>query len=487
MKRLLHTGLLAALVLAVTASTALAFQPDKTRLSTWQAGTSGPSLRAGSLHSRALEPVVGALAPARGKYFTLKAALRETLAGRARLQATTPAFSLLTGSCALSGHVYGFSGTAAAGAEVDLFYPDGSGSYMLADWTTADGLGYFEFTNLPETSDAYFEVWVDDDHAFQSWGNAVTAAGPNTFTFQPGVLGANVVRTSDPGWNWWRWVRIETWGSAGGGTTWLNDPEEDGVADWAWAMPPDGDYAIAYPYDNQGIEWRPASAAPVLSGALSHTTMQFDQADGRGAWIKTPYWASGKPGTSVRLVLENWPTGLQMSFYGYNQFTPGTVKQWPYYLESGGTTFSTTLTVPATTRAGYDYELHTYRYDDPLSLLDLTTYFQVCTLTSGKSSVRSGGAVKLSGVIPTEGHDGSDPGKVKYVTLYKRTRSVSAAPTTWDATRKGWTKVKRIKANGFGKYSTYVQPSRTTWYVVRYPGDGWYFDAYTSVLRVRVY
>jgi hypothetical protein len=32
-----------------------------------------------------------------------------------------------------------------------------------------------------------------------------------------------------------------------------------------------------------------------------------------------------------------------------------------------------------------------------------------------------------------------------------------------------------------------VQPSRTTWYVVRYPGDGWDLDAYTSVIRVRAY
>ena len=275
-------------------------------------------------------------------------------------------------------------------------------------------------------------------------------------------------------------------GQRGGGTTWFSAFPEEEAVDWAWAMPPDVDYAIAYPYDNQGIEWRPASSEPVAPGTSSYTTMSFDQLDGRGAWIQTPYWASGKPGTKVRLVLENWPAGYQTSFYGYNQMTPATVRDWPFYLESDGTTFSTTLTVPATL-AGYDYEIHTYRYDDPRSYLDLTTYFQVCTLKSSRASVRSGGTVRLSGVIPTQGHEGSRPGKVKYVTLYKRTRAVLSAPTVWDATRKGWVKVRRVRADGYGRYATSVQPTRTTWYVVRYPGDDWYFDAYTSVLKVRVY
>jgi len=73
---------------------------------------------------------------------------------------------------------------------------------------------------------------------------------------------------------------------------------------------------------------------------------------------------------------------------------------------------------------------------------------------------------------------------VKYVTLYKRTRAATAAPTTWDATKKGWTKVARIRANGLGRYlSTYLKPTRTTWYVVRYPGDNWYWPAYTSSSR----
>jgi hypothetical protein len=47
--------------------------------------------------------------------------------------------------------------------------------------------------------------------------------------------------------------------------------------------------------------------------------------------------------------------------------------------------------------------------------------------------------------------------------------------------------VGRVKANGLGRYARFLRPTRTTWYVVRYPGDDWYWHAYTSVLKVRVY
>ena len=40
---------------------------------------------------------------------------------------------------------------------------------------------------------------------------------------------------------------------------------------------------------------------------------------------------------------------------------------------------------------------------------------------------------------------------------------------------------------GLGAYTSgYLKPSRTTWYVVRYPGDREYYRGYTSVLRVTV-
>jgi hypothetical protein len=156
------------------------------------------------------------------------------------------------------------------------------------------------------------------------------------------------------------------------------------------------------------------------------------------------------------------------------------------YKRQDGTNTAATLTIPATARPGYTYEVHTYRSDDRRSYLDLTTGFQVCTLKSSRAVVNKGRRIKLSGVVPTQDHWGTNEGQTKRVTIYRRTRPAPGAPTVWDATSQGWTRVARVTANGFGRYSAYLRPRRTTWYVVRYPGDDWYWSAYTSVLKVRV-
>ena len=96
-------------------------------------------------------------------------------------------------------------------------------------------------------------------------------------------------------------------------------------------------------------------------------------------------------------------------------------------------------------------------------------------------------SIRLSGVIPTQGHVGPAAGTAKYVTIFKRTTR-AGQPTNWYATRRGWTNAGTVKANGWGKFtSALLRPTRTTWYVVRYPGDKWYWGAYTSVVKVRVY
>jgi hypothetical protein len=442
---------------------------------------------AGAPTRRALQPLTSPPPrQANGVHFTLPQALREAAHPRglrASARGLSTAARAVTGPCTVTGQVLNLDGNPAAGAEVDLYYSDAAGDSYYFDWIYADSSGEFTFSGVPETSDGEFDVYSGDGDGYQSWGNVFTAAGPNDFVLRPGVVGANVSRTSDPSWNWWQWLRVETYGSSGGGTTWINGEMGD-----AYAMAPDCDYAVAYPYDNQGIEWSPSSPLAVTSGLHSGVTMDFDQDNGRGAWILSPYWDSGKPGSRASLVLENWPAGYQMSFYGYSQAPSGAgYKNWPYYLESDGSLYgSTSLTIPATAPAGYDYEVHVYRYDAEASDLDLTLYFQVASLKASRATIRRGASVRLSGVIPTQGHMGSTAGKVKYVTLYQRTRA-AGPPTTWDATRKGWRKVATVRANGYGKYSSrLLHPQRTTWYIVRYPGDSWYFRAYTSVTKVIV-
>jgi hypothetical protein len=146
---------------------------------------------------------------------------------------------------------------------------------------------------------------------------------------------------------------------------------------------------------------------------------------------------------------------------------------------------SVSVTIPSTATPGYDYDLHVYRADGA-SGLDLTTYFQVASLKASPTSARRGRSVRLSGIVPTQGHMGTTLGKAKYVTLYQRTKA-AGPPTAWNAAAKGWHKVGTLRANGLGKYQSHLlHPLRTTWYVVRYPGDTWYYAGYTSVIKVAV-
>ena len=119
--------------------------------------------------------------------------------------------------------------------------------------------------------------------------------------------------------------------------------------------------------------------------------------------------------------------------------------------------------------------------DASSSLLDLYDRFQICTLVGSKTSIAKGASVRLSGVIPANGI-------AKKVVLYSRITKASAQPSKWDAARAGWKKVATISASKTGAFkSGLLKPTRTTWYVVRYPGDSTNFDAFTAVLKVAVH
>jgi hypothetical protein len=440
-----------------------------------------------ALTPRSLQPLTSAPSRARHTLFTLPAGLRAALAPRSHAhtkgglhaRASMLAVRTGTGPCTVTGRVLAADGSVAAGAEVDLWYTDAADVDQFIGYTLTDGTGAFSFPGAPATTAGEIDVFFTDGNSCQSW-NDTFAAGSNDFTLQPGTTAAEVLRTDDAGWNSWEWARIETWGSQGGGTTWITDSGD------ALVMAPDYDYAVAYPYDNQGIEWNADDALSVMPGMSDGLTMTFDQNDGLGAWLGLPYWTSGKAGTKVLLVLENWPDGYLVAFYGYSQSPTGPTSYWPHAVHSTGAYYrAVSLTIPKSAAPGYDYELHVVR-DSADSALDLTTYFQVASLTASHASVHRGRAVRLSGVIPTQGHMGAQMGKVKLVTVYQRSKA-AGPPTVWNPTAKGWRKVATVRANGFGKYTTgLLHPRHTTWYVVRYPGDSWYSPAYTSVIRVAV-
>lgn len=390
----------------------------------------------------------------------------------------------LAGSATVTGHVYDFGGSALAGAKVSWAAAVGD-VYKGSDTTTgADGL--FTFAGLP-AADGTGELLASSPTqpwAIGRFGATWSDPGTATFDFRPGVVTTSVQRGGD--WDGWSKVWVDLYGrdaaSAVAGMSLIAGASATVVGD-AWAMPGVYDVGAAYFWMDEGIEF--ATSATVTAGQRSAQTVSVDQSLAQRVMVTTPYWASGSPGSAVKILHEGYPGLWTLDYMGFSDSpTAPTVRTFGSLATTGTGPFTRSITIPTRAPAGYFYLLEVQHREGPL-VLDAP--FQVCTLKSSASSVRSGGAVKLSGVIPTQGHEGPRPGKVKYVTLYKRTTSASAAPAAWDATTRGWTKVARLRADGFGKYATYPHPTRTTWYVVRYPGDDWYWGAYTSVLKVRVY
>lgn len=380
------------------------------------------------------------------------------------------------------GEVLDFHGAAIPGADVGMDVYDSS-ELVWSGSAQSDAAGQFVLSGSPTgTADIFVELPAGAAATgYQAWGIPLADGSTWGVGFRPGLAPSSSSRTSRAGWNDWTTASVQTYGSLGGADTDL------GASGAAHVMPPDYGYACVYYYYNQGVEWNQDSpdSYPVSSGGWGSTGISVDQDDAQSVLVLSR-WASGKPGTKIRVGLGGWPAGYVADVYGYSEDPNDERLQDFSDVESPGGSwgYSVSLRVPGTAKPGYAYVIKAARADQASDLV-VHDYFQVCSLRSSRSVVRRGGAIRLSGVIPTQGHWGSQTGHRKTVTVYARTRS-AGQPSTWNP-GKGWKKVGTCKANGLGKYlSKKLRPRRTTWYVVRYPGDGWYWRGFTSVVKVRV-
>lgn len=426
-------------------------------------------------------------------------AARVTVAGATATGATAaeasrlaaPRLGVITnGPCTVTGVLQDRSGAPVAGAFVIWGYYDAQGDWVFGNEAETQADGSFGFSGVTATTDGEIDVYLSAEGGYQAW--SLTFSAPpteNDFVLRPGIAPFTTTRSSDPAWNYWDGVVVDTWGSKGGGTTTLAEQGN------AYVMPPDYDYAVVYYFSNQAVEWVGGSLTPVVAGGTGATTIAVSQNDAQTVLVTRPYWASGKPGTTIRLRLGNWPTGREARFYGYSEYPySSAVREYGATYTSEGVPATIALTIPATARAGYDFEVHAYRSDTRDTALDINDFFQVCTLKSSKAAVRRGGAIRLAGLVPLAGHWGSRLAPTgKRVTIFRRTTAPSAQPADWKYPR-GWTRVATVSTTRTGAYhSAYLHPRRTTWYIVRYPGSWsadtgqWYWNAFTSVLKVRVY
>jgi hypothetical protein len=360
---------------------------------------------------------------------------------------------------------------------------------------SADGGGAFRFTGVVATTNGSLDVYpagTDD-----AWGrdpitfDAAAAAG--AYDVKPGrVAFTNTERTNVD----YADIRIYVEGPTGYCRT-ITTAQSGEVA----AMPPSAGYATVRYRDSYGmswggVEWWAEPQLSVAAGALAAGQITVSEKAAHWMWIQSPYWWSGPPGSKVTLLLDNWTTPMTANFWaspGWPANAPDYNYRTTFHGTSTGQAGFVTLTVPKGAKPGYAWDFHAYRSDPipvPLtknrSRLELSAGFEVCTLKANPTRVSSSGRVKLSGVVPTQGHEGAKAGLKKKVTVYSRTTAAKGQPADWNATKKGWKVAGTVRTSGLGAYSFTVRPARTTWYIVRYLGDDWYYGGYTAPLKVTV-
>ena len=235
-----------------------------------------------------------------------------------------------------------------------------------------------------------------------------------------------------------------------------------------------------YWWDNEGVE----AAIDVNVDGTVGTIGPSKEADSCRTRITAPFWASGAPGTSVTLRLQGYPNGWVNGLLGQMVYPFGApTHAFAEFTATGATSDFTHVRVPASATPGSAYKITAQHKTGPLGL---TATFQVCTLKPASRSIKKGATVKLSGVVPVSGHEGTTAGRPTGVVVFARTKAAEQ-PAKWNPSGQGWSKVAADTTDGFGRYATKpLRPLRTTWYVARYPGDSRYRPGYTAVVKVTV-
>lgn len=401
-----------------------------------------------------------------------------------------PGRAVTSGPLTVSGTVLTAAGTPAASADVEWGYYNG-GSWVFGNDTTTDASGHYTFTGVVATAtgtiDAYpsgsDDAWGLDPVAF----SATPAAG--AYDVKPGrITFSNTDRTGVD----YNRMRVYTSGAAGYCRTYVTSQSAE-VA----AMPPSADYLCVRYQDRLGLslggdEWT-GSPVAVTAGALAAGGVTVDEHEASWAYITSPYWGSGPPGTRVAVVCDNWRVPMKATFTGYPEYPQdaAAVNYSTTLTGTDGTARVVTLTIPKSAKVGYGFDIEVHRSDaisanGGESNLYITAGFEVCTLKASRSVMSPGAKVTLKGVVPTQGHQGSTKGKKKAIVLYSRTTKPSGPPTAWDATKKGWKKELSFKTNAYGAYAASGRLYRTKWFVLRYDSDDWYYGGYTAVVKVTV-
>lgn len=414
--------------------------------------------------------------------------------GQAAQAAYVPlARRVLSGTGAININVYSAVSQPEAGATVDWWvftdtdYGTGRG--------TTDADGHAELPGVPAADSQNGEIAVDlasaDDGYYDLWNLSWPATGW-IGALQAGNLPVTLVRSDDTAWNTWEAARVWLYAHNAGGEVHLaasnlarSGAYASGYARTIQTGPEELHAGAAYFWDNEGLELSVdgISVAPGQTAAAAPTAYE---ADAQRLWLGD--WASGKPGSSAWVVMNDYPDGWVNHISGLADYpSSAKTKSFGDFTCTGADFEAQRITIPSTVTPGYVYWVEVAHTDGPL---DLWTTFQVCTLKPSRARVSTSASVTLSGIVPVKGHYGSKKGTPKYVTLYKTTSAKLAGsqPKAAGGNRSAakWVKVGRVRSDGLGKYKLSTRPGKTTWYCAWYARDAWYYGSWTSVTKVTV-
>jgi hypothetical protein len=386
---------------------------------------------------------------------------------------------------AISGHVLDYGGNPVAGAEVDWgWWDNGSYNYGGSNYPSlTDSTGAFYLpavTSAPvagnDDLDVSYNPTTPGLEELESWSldfaanNDATTPTAYGYEMQPGGVNVSIMNAPAPV------IEVKVGLMSVGFAR--SDVDLTAATPVASVLPPGFDDVVAYYPGSLGnctaqTEWLgdPDNPVSVSAGTTAADTVTLDWNNAQHAHLAGPTCQhSGKPGTTVKMILKSWPAGEQADFEAW--YGSGSSDYAALVTSTGtGQTYTVPLKVRTNAPVG-TYEIDTYRVDAADSFVGMWDYFQVCTFKTSASAIRRGKAVRLSGKVPGLG----------YVTIYSTRHEVSGQPASLAA--KGWVKVGRYKTKS-GKFLTgLLHPRRTTSYVAEYSGSD--FPAFTSVVKVRV-
>jgi hypothetical protein len=413
--------------------------------------------------------------------------------------------SATAGAGVVQGHVYDYAGDPVGGVEVGAMVLDDQGTPLWSGSATTDAGGFYSVSGAPASTHGLL-TGTTGTGEWTMWDLTFADSGTSTYDVRLGRVAWSATRGGPQAASWRdpSFIGITGTNATGGRFsvyTWMPASSPGGsndttVTGTASALPGDAGWTGLWFGPNEAAEWHASDSGnapvPVTAGDTTPLPFTFDESSAYRVLVTEPYWASGRPGTVVRLGLQDFRAGMELNFQG--SIDPDLHTSWNHksFTTTGPEEQTVSLTVPRRAEPGRALMVRVQEATDLLvGYLFFYVSFQVCTLNASDASIHRGTTVTLNGVVPVAGNTEPGKGTPRYVWIYERT-TAAAPPTVWDATQQGWRLVERVRTDRSGRYhSGWLTPSRTTWYVARYAGDAkvtleGYFRAYTSVRTVRV-